>query len=46
MAKQQTARVDVRKNPKKKRPNVHSKKRTSNSKRAKNYKKKYKGQGR
>ena len=30
----------------KKRPGVHSKCRTSNSKQAKNYKKKYRGQGR
>ncbi len=32
--------------PKKKRPGVHSKNNTSNSKTSKNYKKKYKGQGR
>ena len=31
---------------KKKRPGVHSKKRTSNNKASKNYKKKYRGQGR
>lgn len=30
----------------KKRPNVHSKKRSSNSKTSKNYRKKYVGQGR
>ena len=30
----------------KKRPGVHAKSKTSNSKQAKNYKKKYKGQGR
>ena len=32
--------------PKKKRPGVHSKKRTSNSKNSKNYVKTYRGQGR
>jgi hypothetical protein len=32
--------------PHKKRPGVHSKKKSSKSKRAKNYKKSYKGQGR
>ena len=31
---------------KRKRPGVHSKKRTSNSKKSRNYKKKYRGQGR
>jgi hypothetical protein len=31
--------------PKKRRPGVHSKKRTSNSKKSRNYKKKYVGQG-
>jgi hypothetical protein len=31
--------------PKKKRPGVHSKKRTSSHKHSKNYKKKYRGQG-
>jgi hypothetical protein len=31
--------------PKRKRPGVHSKKRNSNSKRSKNYKKAYRGQG-
>ena len=34
------------KSQKKKRPGVHSKSKTSNSKQAKNYKKKYRGQGR
>lgn len=33
-------------NPRKKRPGIHSKKKSSKSKRAKNYKKSYKGQGR
>lgn len=32
--------------PKKKRPGVHSKKRTSKLKKSRNYKKAYKGQGR
>jgi hypothetical protein len=32
--------------PQKKRPGVHSKKRTSNLKESKNYTKKYRGQGR
>lgn len=32
--------------PKRKRPGVHSKKKTSNSKNSINYKKSYKGQGR
>lgn len=32
--------------PKKKRPGVHSKTKTSRSKHSKNYKKKYRGQGR
>lgn len=32
--------------PKKKRPGVHSKNNTSSSKKSKNYKKPYKGQGR
>lgn len=32
--------------PKKKRPGVHSKKKSSNSKNSKNYKKRYVGQGR
>lgn len=32
--------------PKVSRPGVHAKSKTSNSKRSKNYKKKYKGQGR
>jgi len=32
--------------PKKKRPGVHSKKKTSNSKNCKHYKKTYRGQGR
>lgn len=36
----------VLKKPKVKRPNVHSKKKTSNHKSSKNYKKKYVGQGR
>jgi len=45
MAKQTTNTARVAK-PKKKRPGVHSKKRASNSKRAKNYTKKYVGQGR
>jgi len=34
------------KSPKKKRPRVHSKKKNSRSKKAKNYKKAYRGQGR
>jgi len=33
------------KSAKKKRPGVHAKSKTSNSKQAKNYKKKYRGQG-
>tara|TARA_B100000900_G_scaffold306277_1_gene264920 strand:- start:2001 stop:2138 length:138 start_codon:yes stop_codon:yes gene_type:complete len=32
--------------PKKKRPGVHAKSKTSNSKTSRNYKKKYRGQGR
>jgi hypothetical protein len=32
--------------PKKKRPGIHSKKKSSNSKSSKNYKKTYRGQGR
>ena len=35
-----------REKSKKKRPGVHAKSKTSNSKQAKNYKKKYRGQGR
>lgn len=45
-AKNSTQAVTVRKKVKKKRPGVHSKKKVSKSKNAKNYKKTYKGQGR
>lgn len=45
MAKQ-TAKVDLVRAPRKHRKGIHSKKRASKSKRAKNYKKRYKGQGR
>jgi hypothetical protein len=48
MAKKTTtssARVHIAK-PAIKRPGVHSKKKTSNSKKCKNYKKAYRGQGR
>ena len=45
MAKKQAAVVKVIK-VKKKRPNVHSKNNTSKLKSSKNYKKKYRGQGR
>ena len=40
-----TNTIEKIKTPKKKRPGVHSKKKTSKSKRAKNYKKLYRGQG-
>ena len=43
MAKIQSTFVEK---PKVSRPGVHAKSKTSNSKRSKNYKKKYKGQGR
>lgn len=36
----------VREKAKKKRPGIHSKNNTSRSKKSKNYKKKYRGQGR
>jgi len=42
--KQSTSSVRIAK-PKRKRPGVHSKKKNSNSKKSKNYKKKYVGQG-
>ncbi len=45
MAKQTTNTARIAK-PKKKRKGVHSKKKNSKSKRAKNYTKKYVGQGR
>lgn len=45
MAKQ-TVKVDIIRAPKKKRKGIHSKKKASKSKRAKNYKKRYNGQGR
>ena len=45
MAKQTASTSFKLKKPKKKRPNVHSKKNTSRSKKAKNYKKEYRGQG-
>lgn len=44
MAKQQASGTFVPR-PKVKRPGVHAKSKTSNSKTAKNYKKSYKGQG-
>jgi hypothetical protein len=45
--KSKTASVStLRKSAKKKRPGVHSKKKTAKSKKAKNYKKLYRGQGR
>ena len=45
MAKKQTTSLWVEK-PKKSRPNVHAKTKTSKLKSSKNYTKKYKGQGR
>lgn len=41
-----TSTSNILKKAKKKRPNVHSKKKTSKLKSSKNYKKLYKGQGR
>ena len=43
--KQTSATKMYNPSPKKKRPGVHSKKKTSKSKRSKNYKKAYRGQG-
>jgi len=43
--KSSTVRTHIAK-PHKKRPGVHSKKKSSKSKKARNYKKAYKGQGR
>ena len=43
--KKQTATVSVNTKSKKKRPGVHSKKKTSKLKSSKNYKKLYRGQG-
>ena len=45
-AKKTGAESTYRSNSTTKRPGVHSKKKTSKSKRSKNYKKAYKGQGR
>lgn len=45
MRKQSTVNTHIG-NPKRKRPGRHSKKRTSNSKKSKHYKKSYVGQGR
>lgn len=45
MAKRQTTNLWVEK-PKQRRPDVHAKTKTSKLKSSKNYKKKYKGQGR
>ena len=39
-------KVSIQEKPKKKRPGVHSKSKNSNSKNAKHYSKKYRGQGR
>lgn len=44
--KKQTSVVTINKKPKKKRPGVHSKKKTAKLKSSKNYKKLYRGQGR
>lgn len=46
MAKKTTTTSSKTLNPKIKRKGVHAKKKTSNSKTSKNYKKRYKGQGR
>lgn len=46
MAKKAPTTVAREETPKKKRPGIHSKKRTSKLKKSKNYKKAYKGQGR
>ncbi len=47
MAKKATSNVSVKIfRPKKKRPNVHSKSKSSKLKASKHYKKKYRGQGR
>jgi len=43
--KKQTSVSSYIGHPKRKRPGLHSKKKTSNSKSSKNYKKLYKGQG-
>ncbi len=46
MAKKPTTTVNnFRANPKRKRPGIHSKKKTSKLKSSKNYKKLYRGQG-
>ncbi len=45
MARKQTTSLWIEK-PKQKRPNIHSKTKTSKLKSSKNYRKKYKGQGR
>jgi hypothetical protein len=46
MAKQNTTSLGSMSKPKKKRPGIHSKKKNATSKKSKNYKKQYKGQGR
>lgn len=46
MAKASTSSVGFKKSNRRKRKGVHSKKKNSKSKMAKNYRKKYKGQGR
>jgi hypothetical protein len=43
--KKESSGVGKSSSPKIKRPGVHSKKKSSNSKNSKNYKKKYRGQG-
>lgn len=43
--KSSNSNTGFKSNPKRKRPGVHSKKKTSISKNATNYKKRYKGQG-
>lgn len=45
MAKQKDSSSSKLSSPKIKRPGIHSKKKSSNSKNSKNYKKKYRGQG-
>jgi len=44
MAKKQATQIKIERFVS--RPGIHSKKKTSNNKRSKNYRKKYKGQGR
>lgn len=46
MAKVKSSSVNTLEKPKKSRPGVHAKTKTSRSKNATNYKKKYRGQGR